>query len=117
LVRAACIVKLESDGVATKEKFTPHFNDWMQACGTRNENANKMIHAFDKSTLNKLLGKEAASISQDRSARYEIAIQKKENGKADLQQDLKDNFEALVYKLFPESPTRRDRNGLAVGRR
>ena len=52
---------------------------------------------------------------QERSAKHELQLQRKENALSDLDARLKENLEPLLHKLFPEGPTHRDRKGLRFG--
>lgn len=98
------IVKAES-----ASESAPSFKEWQSACAWRNRAAFELLRG---GSLHKaILGEKGHEILQDQVARYEKSLQPKDS----LLNELKENLDHLLYKLFPDGPQRRDARGYRFG--
>ena len=86
-----------------------------EASARRNELASIILQKISKEDLKNVLGDESFEIILERAYRYESSQQKKENFHEGIDEKLKSNIESLLFKLFPEGPSRRDRDGYRYG--
>ncbi|NGX62395.1 MAG: ATP-dependent RecD-like DNA helicase, partial [Chlamydiae bacterium] len=103
------IVKSEEE---LSEKKSPHFSEWQKACGVRNEHAFELHRACKPKELKAALTPKSLEYLLERVARHE---QKLNKNTRDLNAELKEHFETLLYKLFPDGPTRKDHKGMRFG--
>lgn len=109
------IVKSEADHLDILEKNTKHFSEWQKACSERNEKAYKISHSITEKELKNVFSVKTLNILKDRSARHEIHLNRQNEPKHDLEQGLRDNLDGLLKQLFPDGPTRNDRQGYRFG--
>jgi len=105
------IVKSEAINSNSNERGTSAFAKWQSACTERNKAAHSMFNAFLAENLKEFLGEKSFEILKDRAERYEKQITPKVN----LGDQLRENLEPLLYKLFPEGPSSRDSRGFRFG--
>ena len=102
------IVQSESSTNSRSKEASPSFALWQKACGERNMAAYDVVRSgVDRAVFS---GK-SLDILYDYSGRYELSIQPKES----IEPQLKENMDALLYKLFPEGPQRKDARGFRFG--
>lgn len=106
------IIKTDSEN---EMKFSPHFKEWMNACNLRNELAYKITRSLSKKELSSLLGERGSAILWEKSNKHEIYIDRKANKEPNIESLLKENIESLLSSLFPDGPTRREKNSLRFG--
>ena len=106
------MVKSESEN---EQKNSPHFDAWMQACRQRNEAAYRVARTLLKEDLQAILGKVGVDILWDKSHKHEQDIERASAKSLNIDAALKENLESLLFKLFPEGPSRRERNSLRFG--
>jgi len=102
------IVKAESSSTISKES-TASFNEWQKVCVERNMAASELLRKG--SSFKEILGQKGVDILQERAKKYQHSIQPKDS----IEVKLTENMEALLYKLFPEGPQRRDSRGFRFG--
>ena len=106
------MVKSESEN---EQKNSSHFDAWMQACRQRNEAAYRVARTLLKEDLQAILGKVGVDILWDKSHKHEQDIERASAKSLNIDVALKENLESLLFKLFPEGPSRRERNSLRFG--
>jgi Ti-type conjugative transfer relaxase TraA len=92
-----------------------HFQEWQKACGIRNSRAFEVSKCLKSKELRLIFGTKGLEILQERAAKHEIELQRKENSLVNLDADLKENLQSLLSRLFPEGPTKRSSKGLRFG--
>jgi Ti-type conjugative transfer relaxase TraA len=115
---ASCLhslVKSEAESMGVPEKNSPHFTEWQQACSKRNETAYLLSRAISQNDLKSVLSNQSLLILKDRSERHENHLARQNAPKQDLEQGLRENLDGLLKQLFPEGPTRSDRQGYRFG--
>lgn len=105
------IVKAESASSNLQERETTSFLKWQAACTERNKAAHRLSHSFSPASLKGIFGVKSFEILKDRTEKHEWHIAPKIN----LGDQLKENLEPLLYKLFPEGPSGRDSRGFRFG--
>ena len=116
--RLVALSESESQGKPVEQ--VPHFKIWQQVCGERNKKAFDFLSANSNETLSNLLGEKKLTILKEHVERHlefleksrEIPITKKE-----IEQKLNDNIDVLLYRLFPDGPTRKECSRLRFGRK
>lgn len=110
------IVDAEKESSASGDvQFAAHFHVWQEACGQRNQSAYELVHNIPKEELQKALSAKSLAILQEQAHRYESFLDRNDQTKPQLEEQLKDNLEKLLYHLFPEGPQRCDRNSFRFG--
>lgn len=109
------IVDAETESTSRDMRFAAHFQAWQEACGLRNQSAHELLQKIPAKELDKLLNPKALTIIQDQSSRYESSLARKEGVKQQLDEQLRTNLEPLLYRLFPEGPTSRNRTSFRFG--
>lgn len=107
------IVKSEAAGQDLK--LSPHFKEWQAACATRNKHAYEILTAVPQRFVREAIGKDAFSILQERATKHEAILHKQSHTQIDLAEELKERLEPLLYRLFPDGPTRKDAYGFRFG--
>ncbi len=107
------IVKSESESLGKDEKAATHYNDWQMACAQRNEGAYRLTHSLHSKEIASVFSKKSLEILKDRAERHEATLNKQ--NAPHLEESLKDNLDSLLFRLFPEGPTRRDSRGYRFG--
>ena len=92
-----------------------HQMEWKAACAERNALAYQLTQSISKEQLLKLFTKTSLDILRDQSDKHAAILAKKENTLASIETRLKENFDHLAYKLFPEGPTKRTNKELRFG--
>lgn len=93
-----------------------HFQEWQLACGKRNTAAHTITQKISAEELKTLLGEKVTKIALDQASRHLSIVERGgEHKKIDLEEHLKENIEPLLYRLFPEGSTGRDKKGLRFG--
>jgi Ti-type conjugative transfer relaxase TraA len=106
------IVKAETvENRIGEMKATTH-TDWQKACGDRNASALALYRAVDREKIKQVLGTKSYDILHDQAQRHEQFLKPKIN----IEDQLKDNLEAVLHKLFPNGPSGKDATGLRFGR-
>ncbi len=109
------LVQAESEGIKNNEKSTSHYMAWQVVCGKRNAAAHQLVGALSKENLSLALGQKSLEFLIDQAQRHERLSNRKENRFLDLETKLKDNLESLLYRLFPDGPTRKERTKWRFG--
>lgn len=105
------IVKSETNGSSAREQDAPSFGKWQVACGERNMAAHTLSFSTPSAKLKELFGKMPLEILKDRADRHERTLSPKIN----LIDQLKENIEPLLQRLFPEGPMGKDSKGFRFG--
>lgn len=98
----------------TEVKSSTYFA-WQASCSKRNKLAYEIINSFKSKDLIKELGINNYNRIIEQSNRYETLLRRKENNLLSLEDSLKNNIEGLLYRLFPEGPSKKSRNSLRFG--
>jgi len=106
IIKAECVDDL---------KTSVHFKPWMDACLKRNEKAYLVTKNLPKKELENILGMTCLDILWEKSHKHEIELEKLSNRNVNLDSALKENLDSLLFKLFPEGPSRRERNSFRFG--
>lgn len=109
------IVDAETEATSRDIRFAAHFKEWQTACGLRNQAAYELILKIPSQELGKKLDSTALSILQEQAGRYESFLAKREGAKQQIDDQLKEHLEPLLYRLFPEGPASRDRTSFRFG--
>ncbi len=107
------IVQVEADGKNLKS--ASHFKEWQKLCATRNTHAYQVLTSIPSAFIEQAVGKEAFKILEERSLKHQEALQRQNSRPDSLSDQLKEQIDALLYRLFPEGPTGRDAQGLRFG--
>ena len=108
------IVLSESESNGKEKKFQPHFNDWQKACAERNKAAYALTRSFEHKKIKETFSSSGANAIFERSHRHEKVLAKT-NCAMDLETRLRSNLDRLLFNLFPDGPTRVERNALRFG--
>jgi Ti-type conjugative transfer relaxase TraA len=103
------IVKSEAKGQTVQS--SPHFKEWQIACAKRNKQCYEILNTIPQGFVKEAVGKEAFQIMQERASKHEAHL----HPQMKLTEELKENLEPLIYRLFPDGPTGRDARGLRFG--
>ena len=103
------IVQSESKAFSNSKDAAPSFKSWQAACGERNQLAFDLLR--NGAQCKAVLGEKGFTILQDRASRHEQTIQPKDS----LDNQLNENIDNLLHKLFPEGPQRQDARGFRFG--
>ena len=110
------VVEVEASMSSKDVESTTHFKDWMEACGKRNGIAQDLVSKVGSDTLSDIFGKKHVTVIQDQASRHVAFLEKRDQQqKPNLEDQLKENIQSLLYRLFPEGPTGRDRTHLRFG--
>lgn len=88
---------------------------WQVSCGKRNAIAHQLLKSTSKDLLSNILSQKSVEFLSEQSNRHERLIGRQESRSIDLEAKLKDNLEPLLYRLFPEGPTRKSRGEWRFG--
>lgn len=109
------VVMAEAEASLKDVRFSPHFKKWQEACGLRNQQAYSLVQqipACDREAISP----KSLEIIQEQASRHELFLSTKEKpSKQDLDDRLKTHVEPLLYRLYPEGPTSRDRHHFRFG--
>ncbi len=109
------IVKAEVETSGKNERLVTHFQEWQRACGRqRNKAAYDALQFIPEKELKTLLRDEQIETLSYRGKRHEVTMERK-NEYASLENHLRDNIEELLFKLYPEGPTRRSSRDYRYG--
>lgn len=106
---------VESESIGGDKALTKTFPDWQKACGVRNEAAYGLIKGLSSEDLNRCFRSRTLEVIKDQSARHETLLDRSRETARLLQDQLKDNLQPLLYRLFPEGPSMKGRNQLRFG--
>lgn len=106
------IVKAEAAENRIDEKMTTTYTEWQKACGDRNASALALFRLVDGEKIKEALGAKSYDIIYDQAQRHEKFLKPKIN----IEDQLKDNLETVLHKLFPNGPSGKDATGLRFGR-
>jgi hypothetical protein len=93
---------------------SPHYHEWQKACGERNAHAFEIMNALNKKELRTLFNPKNLDILQERASKHE-QLHQQESSLAELNTKLTENLDSLLFRLYPEGPTRQDSKGLRFG--
>jgi len=105
------IVCSESENRRIHKEETQHYVDWMKACSKRNEAAFSVLGQIGSEDLSRVLSRKSQDILYDRGNKHRDL----QNSPKNLEEQLKGRLEELVFRLFPDGPSRRDSRGLRFG--
>ncbi len=106
------LVQAEKEG----DHQTPsHQIAWKVACGKRNAAAYQLLKSTSMELLSNILSQKAFECLSEQAERHEHLINRQEARSIDLDAKLKENLEPLLYRLFPEGPTRKARGEWRFG--
>jgi Ti-type conjugative transfer relaxase TraA len=104
------IVQAESLALSVQKMNTPSFSEWQKACTERNCAANELLKMKGVNQIG-VLGEKGYQILRERAETYNRALEPRNS----IQENLLDNLDALLNKLFPEGPFRKDHQGFRFG--
>lgn len=99
------IVQAEAATRGKNERHVSHFQIWQEACGQRNQAAYDALQAIPQNAL-RMFRAEQIETLRYRAARYETTLQGNDE-KNRLENQLGERLEELLFKLYPEGPSRR----------
>ena len=105
------LVQAEKEG---DEKSTHHIA-WKVTCGKRNEAAYQFLKSIPKNQLAHILNPRAVEFLGEQAARHERLRNRQNSHTIDLDAKLKDSLDILLYRLFPEGPTKQTRKEWRFG--
>ncbi len=109
------MVDVEAENTLKDVRLTAYFRQWQEVCGARNKSAHTVLAEISPNEKLQLNPK-TLSIVQEQAQRYEAFLVKHDKStKHSLEDQLKENIETLLYKLYPEGPTSRDRTHFRFG--
>jgi Ti-type conjugative transfer relaxase TraA len=107
---------VEIEASSTSFESAAHFKEWQEACGKRNSSALNLIQKMTPEELSTFLGKKTAVFIQTQATRYQTLIEQNEKaGHAKLEFVLRENIEPLLYRLFPDGPSRKEKGSFRFG--
>lgn len=107
---------VEVEASSTTLELSTHFKEWQEVCGKRNACAYDLSQKVSSEELSAFLGKKVASFIQIQSSRHQIIVERNEKTKAThLEISLRENIVPLLYRLFPEGPTRKGKEEFRFG--
>lgn len=110
------IVDLHHRESAQQLETTEYFKAWQKACGERNRAAQELVKVMPSEELSSFLGKKMTGYVQNQAFRYTESVEKRENIQSfDIEEGLKSHLEPLLYRLFPEGPSRKERASFRFG--
>ena len=109
------VVDVEAEESSGDMKFTTHFKEWQQACGERNKAAHELLKKIDLGGLGDGIKEKGVQAMREQAQRHELFLSKQERSKLNLDDHLKEYLEPLLYRLYPEGPTGRDRTSFRFG--
>ena len=109
------VVQSESESRGCQHKDAPTFSKWQRACGERNELSHSLLGVVGKTSLETALGSKSSQIISQQASRFEQSRQAYESKKIDFDSCLKANIEPLLYRLFPDGHSQKDRNNIRYG--
>lgn len=108
------IIEMESESSGKAINSLDRAKEWKSACEARDQSACKLIKEIPVDSLCNFLGKKSAAFIADQGARYEER-QKVSVKTANLEEELLNYVEPLLSRLFPEGPTRKERQAWRFG--
>lgn len=118
LLREVVSTLAESQGKDMRE--IERFKELQKAWGERNKNASQLSAKFSRGDLEQIFGESRAHAIKDQARRFEEFQDKSKKqfvSYEELEKKLLDNAEALLYRLFPEGPCRKERTRCRYGRK
>lgn len=109
------LVQTENEEGKKENKAVPHYTAWQVTCGKRNAAAYELIQNCQQGKLAKVFDKTCLDILNDQAKRHERLLTSKNKPSLDLDERLKDHLEGLLYRLFPEGPSRKGRTEWRFG--
>ena len=103
------IVQSESLAKGINIEVVPSYSAWQKACGERNASAFDLLRGGEQHKA--ILSQKGYEILQDQAMRHEKMNQPKDH----VESQLNENIEGVLYKLFPEGPSRKDSKGFRFG--
>lgn len=109
---------IQSDELSIDISKVKGFNDWQKACGERNQAANELKRHYISEELISIFG-EKGKERVEKQARVHEEVKSK-FAKSDLSYEqieigLRGNIEKLLYRLFPDGPSRKEGNRFRYG--
>lgn len=117
-MREAISVEAESQGKDMKE--LSRFKELQKAWGERNKNASQLLTKLSQDDLGQIFGESRAHAIKEQAKRFEEFQDKSKRqlvSYEELEKKLLDNAEALLYRLYPEGPNRKEHNKIRYGRK
>ncbi len=104
------VVEVEAESSMKDPRLASHFRAWQEACGLRNKRAHTLIQMFSSLEKNQI-HPPSLIILQEQAARHELFLARQDHSlkQQSLEDQLKAHVEFLLYRLYPEGPTGRDR--------
>jgi Ti-type conjugative transfer relaxase TraA len=94
-----------SQGLAS----APHFSAWQAACGKCNIAAHLLVQKVSPDELKAFLSKEPVDAILEQASRHQKLLDQMDKEKDSFIEDsLQDHIEPLMYRLFPDGPSRKD---------
>lgn len=104
------LVMAEAESTGKDLRLTSQFRKWQEVCGHRNKLAYELLQTVFSGEKKDIPNK-SLEILQAQAARYEVFMhQNSDQAKQSLEDQLKASIEPLLYKLYPEGPTSKDRH-------
>ncbi len=106
--QASALSEISGDGTANEAELKKLYIE-------RNAQAHQIRKAFSDKELKGLLSHKGHEILQDRASRYQQMVDRRNEHKIDIQAELTERIEPLLYRLFPDGPTIRQGNSFRFG--
>ena len=109
------MVDLEVESTSKDPRLTSYFRQWQECCGSRNQEAHAILGHIS-SDEKREINPRTLSIVQEQAERYEaFLVKQNKSTQLSLEDQLKANIEAVLYRLYPEGPTSRNRTHYRFG--
>lgn len=96
-------------------RLTSYFRQWQETCGARNQVAYHLLQSLSNEEKQNIPSK-TLKVLQEQSSRYEAFLAKNDRStKLSLEDRLKENLDSLLYRLYPDGPTGRNRTSFRFG--
>lgn len=105
------LVMADIDRKGVDKKSVTTYPQWQKSCSERNAIANEVLGKLSGKELEGTMSSVSIDILNDRAQKHRDSISTKET----IEDKLRKNLDPLIYRLFPEGPTRRGGNDLRFG--
>ena len=109
------LVEADAESKSQDVQSSKFFSEWQQACGKRNEAAYDLLNSLGAEESKASFSKKELQIIRGQAEKHEYSIARYENSSYRLEEKLKNSLPQLLYRLFPDGPSRRQGIGLRFG--
>ncbi len=109
------MVDAEVETTSKDVRLTSYFRQWQETCGARNQVAYHLLQSLSNEEKQSVHAK-TLKVLQEQASRYEVFLAKNDRStKHSLEDRLKEKLDSLLYRLYPDGPTGRNRTSFRFG--